>query len=99
MAKKSFGSSARAARAKKSAPPIRTRRKTDDSDIPEASDQQLQIMRRVGRPPIGEATKQLIAIRLDPDVLTRVRRRAKQTGVGYQTLINDVLAKYARRLA
>jgi uncharacterized protein (DUF4415 family) len=56
-------------------------------------------MRRVGRPPIGATTRQLIAIRLDPDVLGRVRRKAKQQGVGYQTLINEVLARYAKRLA
>ena len=56
-------------------------------------------MRRVGRPPAGTAAKHLIAIRIDPDVLTRVRRRAKQAGVGYQTLINDVLTRYASRLA
>lgn len=56
-------------------------------------------MRRVGRPPAGTEAKLLIAIRIDPDVLTRVRRQAKQAGVGYQTLINDVLTRYARRLA
>jgi uncharacterized protein (DUF4415 family) len=74
-------------------------RRIDYSDIPEASREQLKTMRRVGRPPAGTSAKQLIAIRLDPDVLGRVRRRAKQQGVGYQTLINTVLARYAKRLA
>ena len=74
------------------------RRKIDYSDIPEASDEQLRVMRRVGRPPQGTSAKQLIAIRLDPDVLNRVRRQAQQAGVGYQTLINDVLARYAKGL-
>ena len=32
-------------------------------------------MRRVGRPPLGGAARQLIAIRVDPDVLERFRRR------------------------
>jgi uncharacterized protein (DUF4415 family) len=73
-------------------------RRIDFSDIPEASDAQLRSMRRVGRPPLGTTTKQLIAIRLDPGVLGRVRRKAQQQGVGYQTLINEVLARYARRL-
>ena len=54
-------------------------------------------MRRVGRPPIGDAARQLIAIRLDPDVLKRLRAEAKRHNVGYQTLINRVLADYAER--
>ena len=54
-------------------------------------------MRRVGRPPIGDAARQLIAIRLDPDGLKHLRTEAKRTKVGYQTLINRVLADYARR--
>ena len=53
-------------------------------------------MRRVARPPIGDAARQLIAIRLDPDVLKRLRAEAKRRDVGYQTLINRVLAEYAR---
>ena len=71
-------------------------RKIDFSDIPEASHEQLSAMRRVGRPPIGDAARQLIAIRLDPDVLKRLRAEAKRHSVGYQTLINRVLAEYAR---
>ena len=51
-------------------------------------------MRRVGRPPIGDGVRQLIAIRLDPDVLKRFRREARRRNVGYQTLINRVLADY-----
>jgi uncharacterized protein (DUF4415 family) len=75
------------------------RRRINYSDIPEASDEQLRAMRRVGRPPSGAATKHLIAIRIDPEVLSHMRRKAKAAGVGYQTLINDVLARYANRLA
>lgn len=67
----------------------------DFSDIPDASTEQLRVMRRVGRPPIGAAARQLIAIRLDPDVLKRLRAEAKRRNVGYQTLINRVLADYA----
>jgi len=54
-------------------------------------------MRRVGRPPIGDEPRQLIAIRLDPRVLDRFRKEAKRRGVGYQTLINEVLAKHVRK--
>ena len=73
------------------------KRRIDFSDIPEASTDQLRAMRRVGRPPIGDAARQLIAIRLDPDVLKHLRAEAKRAKVGYQTLINRVLADYARK--
>ena len=75
----------------------RTSRKIDFSDIPDSSPEQLKAMRRVGRPPIGDAPRQLVAIRLDVGVLDRFRKEAKRRGVGYQTLINEVLAKHVRR--
>lgn len=75
----------------------RTTRKIDFSDVPEASTDQLKAMRRVGRPPIGDAPRQLIAIRLDAGVLERFRKAARRRGVGYQTLINEVLAKHVRK--
>jgi uncharacterized protein (DUF4415 family) len=90
-------SSARGERAGKKGPPTRPARKIDFSDLPEASNAQLRGMRRVGRPTIGDAARQLIAIRLDPTVLARVRKEAKRRSVGYQTLINRVLADYVRR--
>ncbi|MGH9199999.1 MAG: BrnA antitoxin family protein [Vicinamibacterales bacterium] len=54
-------------------------------------------MRRVGRPPLGDRARQLIAIRLDPDVLSHLRTEAKRRNVGYQTLVNRVLAEYVRK--
>jgi uncharacterized protein (DUF4415 family) len=51
-------------------------------------------MRRVGRPPAGAAARRLIAIRVDPDVLERFRKEAKRRKIGYQTLINEVLAQH-----
>lgn len=73
----------------------RTRaRRIDFSDIPEASTEQLRAMRRVGRPLIGEQARQLIAIRLDPRVINAFRKEAKRRNLGYQTLINEVLAKH-----
>jgi len=78
----------------------RTRtRKIDFSDIPEASTAQLRAMRRVGRPPIGKQARQLIAIRLDPRVIAEFRREAKRRNLGYQTLINEVLAKHVNNVA
>jgi len=88
-------SSARAERAGGSV--RRTTGKIDFSDIPEASTEQLRAMRRVGRPPIGDAPRQLIAIRVDAGVLEQFRKAARRKGVGYQTLINDVLAKHVRK--
>jgi uncharacterized protein (DUF4415 family) len=66
----------------------------DFSDIPEATREQLAQFRRasLGRPPIGSATRQAISIRLDPAVLRELRAEATRRGVGYQTLLNDVLA-------
>ena len=69
-------------------------RQIDFSDIPELSDEQLRTMRRVGRPPIGAEARQFIAIRLDPEVLTRFRAGAKRLGIGYQTLMHRVLAAH-----
>ena len=74
----------------------RTTRKIDFSDIAEASSAQLGVMRRVGRPPIGDAPRQLIAIRVDAGVLEQFRKAARRKCVGYQTLINGVLAKHVR---
>jgi uncharacterized protein (DUF4415 family) len=54
-------------------------------------------MRRVGRPPLWTAARRLIAIRIDPQVLDAVRREAKRRGLGYQSLINNLLAEHVRR--
>jgi uncharacterized protein (DUF4415 family) len=80
-----------------SGPRTQRRRGIDFSDIPEASAKQLAAMRRVGRPPLGAGPRRLIAIRLDPRVLEAVRREAKQRGLGYQSLINQLLAKHVAR--
>ncbi len=66
--------------------------KIDYSDIPPLSDKQLASMRRVGRPPLGEGPRQLIAIRLDTSVLRWLKSLATKRRVPYQSLINDLLA-------
>ncbi len=68
------------------------KRKIDYSDIPPLSDRQLASMRRVGRPPLGEERRQLIAIRLDPTVLRWLKSLAVKREIPYQSLINDLLA-------
>lgn len=54
-------------------------------------------MRRVGRPPLGDEPRQLIAIRVDAGVLDHFRKEARRRRVGYQSLINDVLARHIRK--
>ena len=90
---KESASSARGSRAGANA--RRIKRPIDFTDIPEASATQLRTMRRVGRPPLGATARQLIAIRVDAGVLEQFRKEARRRRVGYQTLINEVLAQYA----
>ena len=52
---------------------------------------ELKTMRRVGRPPLGDQARQLIAIRVDTGVLEQFRKEARRRRVGYQTLINEAL--------
>ena len=75
----------------------RTRREIDFSDIPDSSSEQLRAMRRVGRPPLGNEPRRLIAIRVDARVLDQFRKEARRRKVGYQTLINEVLAQHVRK--
>jgi uncharacterized protein (DUF4415 family) len=96
MAKASV-SSARAGRAGRSGQRTRRSRGMDFSDIPEATPAQLKVMRRVGRPPLGAEARRLIAIRIDAQVLDAVRREAKRRGLGYQSLINNLLARHVGR--
>ena len=94
---KASASSARGRRAAKKGSLTRTSPRLDFSDIAEASSEQLRGMRRVGRPPLGRAARRLIAIRVDPEILERFQREAKRRKVGYQTLINEVLARHVRK--
>ena len=66
------------------------------SDIPEATDEQLRRARRVGRPATGNA-KQLIAIRIAPKLLSRLRRLAAKQSKPYQTLIHELLERAAQK--
>ena len=91
MAKRS-ASSVRAGRTGKNA---RRTPRIDYSDIPASTPEQLASMRRVGRPRLSAAgAREMIAIRLDPTVIEGFRKAAKRRGVGYQTLINEVLARH-----
>ena len=92
MAKKRSGSSARGGRAAKSARPIPDKA-IDFSDIPESTDAELRRARRVGRPKSGREPRQLIAIRLDPSLLVRLRKLAARQGKPYQSLIHELLER------
>lgn len=97
MRKKRSASSAPDRRAARSARHIPDSQ-IDFSDIPEATDEQLKRMRRVGRPSSGMA-KQLIAIRLSPRLLATLRKLAAKQGKPYQTLIHELLEKAASQAA
>ncbi|HXQ26627.1 MAG TPA: BrnA antitoxin family protein [Candidatus Acidoferrales bacterium] len=70
----------------------------DFSDIPESTDAELKRARRVGRPRSPYA-KQLIAIRIDPRLLARLRNLARSKQKPYQTLIQEFLEKAAQKTA
>lgn len=70
----------------------------DFSDIPESTDEELKRARRVGRPATGNP-KQLIAIRIDPSILAKLRKMAAAEDKPYQTLIHELLEKAAKRAA
>lgn len=70
----------------------------DLRDIPEATKAQLSRARRVGRPVTGNA-KQLIAIRIAPRVLARLRRAAARHCKPYQTYIHELLERATNKVA
>jgi predicted DNA binding CopG/RHH family protein len=93
MAKKQYGLSARVVRARKSVK--RTSAESIDfSDIPESTQSELRGARRVGRPRTGNA-KQLIALRISPQLLSQLRRLAAKQDKPYQTYIHELLEKAA----
>jgi uncharacterized protein (DUF4415 family) len=98
MAKKRSGSSARGRQAVKSGRPIPDSA-IDFSDVPESTDAELRRARRVGRPKSGRPPRQLIAIRIDPSLLMRLRKLAARQDKPYQTLIHELLERAAREAA
>jgi hypothetical protein len=50
---------------------------------------------RVGRPAMGSLRARDIHLRIPPGVLERLRAKAEKLGVGYQTLINQILSRAA----
>lgn len=98
MAKKSTASSVRAKRAKKSVK-YTPDKLIDFSDIPEISPKQMSRGFRPGRPLLGASPRTMIAIRIDPKVLQKLKSYAGKKGKGYQTLINEILDNFIRKQA
>jgi uncharacterized protein (DUF4415 family) len=98
MAKKQSASLARVPRAARSGKPIPDSR-IDFSDIPESTDEELRRARRVGRPRTGKPQRQLIAIRIDPVLLKKLRDLAAKREKPYQTFIHELLERAAKTAA
>lgn len=94
MKKKRSGLSVRARQAGRNAKPMPDSQ-IDFSDISESTDAELKRARRLGRPKSAYA-KQLIAIRIDPRLLARLRRLARRRQKPYQTLIHELLEGAAK---
>jgi predicted DNA binding CopG/RHH family protein len=73
-------------------------RKIDFSDVPESTDEELSRAKRVGRPK-SEQAKQLIAIRIAPSLLVKLRRIARKKGKPYQTYIHELLDAATKKVA
>jgi uncharacterized protein (DUF4415 family) len=97
MVKKKSGSSAQGKHRVKNVRHIADAR-LNFSDIPELSKDQLRKARRVGRPSTGNA-KQLIAIRISPELLAQLKRIAYDEGRPYQTLMHELLEHAVKRHA
>ncbi len=97
MAKKQSALSAQGLRVKKNAKHI-SDSEIDFSDVPESTREELKSARRVGRPYTGNA-KQLIALRLSPKLLNKLRKMAEKAGKPYQTYIHEMLEKITSKVA
>ncbi|HCX31342.1 MAG TPA: hypothetical protein DHU55_16470 [Blastocatellia bacterium] len=97
MTKKQFASSARDKPRAKSEKHIPDR-EIDFSDVPESTNAELAKATRVGRPKTGQA-KQLIAFRIDPALLAKLRKLAAKKGRPYQTLLHEILESAVKKAA
>jgi len=48
---------------------------------------------RLGRPLLGERPRKAISIKLDPDLIARLKREAKKKKTKYQSLIHHILER------
>lgn len=72
--------------------------KLNFSDIPETTDEELKTARRVGRPR-KDNPKHMIALRIDPQLLKKLRKLAKKQNKPYQTLLHELLEEAVKEAA
>jgi predicted DNA binding CopG/RHH family protein len=72
--------------------------KIDFSDIPELSDTQIKHVRKVGRPK-STNPKQLIAIRVSPCLLQKLKKLALRKKMPYQRIMHNMLEKAVKEAA
>lgn len=70
----------------------------DFSDIPDSTPEELRRAVRVGRPATGKA-KQMIAFRIAPGLLARIRKLAAKQETPYQSLLHELLEDAVDRRA
>ncbi len=70
----------------------------DFSDIPESTPSELKRAVRIGRPATGNA-KHLIAFRIEPTLLAKIRKLAAQNDTPYQTYLHQLLEYAVKRRA
>jgi predicted DNA binding CopG/RHH family protein len=70
----------------------------DFSDIPESTDEELKQAVRIGRPATGKA-KHMIAFRIAPGLLAKIRKLAAKRDTPYQTLLHEMLEEAVDRKA
>lgn len=97
MGKKRSGSSAQGKRHAKNVRYLPDS-EIDFSDIPELTDEELARAKSVGRPRI-QNPKQLIAVRMSPNLIYELRKLAKKKKKPYQTLMHEILEQAVKRAA
>lgn len=95
MAKKLHESSVRGVRRDVSEKDI-SDKDIDFSDIPELTPAQLKRAVRIGRPATGDA-KQMIAFRIAPSLLSRIRKLAAKHETPYQTYLHELIEEAVSR--
>ena len=68
----------------------------DFSDIPDSTPEELKRAVRVGRPATGTA-KQMIAIRIAPTLLEKIRKLAAEKETPYQRFLHELLESAVER--
>ncbi len=97
MAKKQSVSLAQGTHQKKREKPTLDR-DIDFSDIPQSTDEELKRAVRIGRPRTGNA-KHMIAIRIAPKLLSKIKKLATKKHKPYQTLMHELLEDAIERIA